>query len=96
MVENGLRSSQLELLAAEWVDSLKAGDYLLIAFGHNDEKSDDDTRFTDASLPYTNEASFGWHLYEYYIKLAEEKTVVGFGLYAYISAYFSVITDREV
>ena len=25
MVENGLRSSQLELLAAEWVDSLKAG-----------------------------------------------------------------------
>lgn len=25
MVENGMRSSQLELLAAEWVDSLKAG-----------------------------------------------------------------------
>lgn len=25
MVENGLRSSQLELLADEWVDSLKAG-----------------------------------------------------------------------
>lgn len=25
LVENGLRSSQLELLAAEWVDSLKAG-----------------------------------------------------------------------
>ena len=54
-------------------NSLKAGDYLLIAFGHNDEKSDDDTRFTDASLPYTDEVSFGWHLYEYYIKLAEEK-----------------------
>ena len=54
-------------------NSLKEGDYLLIAFGHNDEKSDDDTRFTDASLPYTDEASFGWHLYEYYIKLAEEK-----------------------
>ena len=55
------------------VNSLKEGDYLLIAFGHNDEKSDDVTRFTDASLPYTNEASFGWHLYEYYIKVAEEK-----------------------
>ena len=55
------------------INSLKAGDYLLIAFGHNDEKSDDDTRFTDASLPYTDEASFGWHLYEYYIKLAIEK-----------------------
>ena len=55
------------------VNGLKEGDYLLIAFGHNDEKSDDDTRFTDASLPYTDEASFGWHLYEYYVKVAEEK-----------------------
>ena len=55
------------------INSLKAGDYLLIAFGHNDEKSDDPTRFTDASLPYTDEASFGWHLYEYYVKVALEK-----------------------
>ena len=55
------------------INSLKAGDYLLIAFGHNDEKSDDETRFTDASLPYTNEASFGYYLYTYYVKLAEEK-----------------------
>ena len=55
------------------VKNLKAGDYLLIAFGHNDEKSDDSTRFTDASLPYTDEASFGWHLYEYYVKVAIEK-----------------------
>ena len=55
------------------VNSLKAGDYLLIAFGHNDEKSDDTTRFTDASLPYTDEASFGYYLYTYYVKLAEEK-----------------------
>ena len=55
------------------INSLKEGDYLLIAFGHNDEKSDDDTRFTDASLPYTDEASFGYYLYTYYVKLAEEK-----------------------
>ena len=55
------------------VNNLKEGDYLIIAFGHNDEKSDDAARFTDASLPYTDEASFGYHLYEYYIKLAEEK-----------------------
>ena len=53
-------------------DSLKAGDYLIIGFGHNDEKSDDAARFTDASKPYTDETSFGYYLYNYYIKLAEE------------------------
>ena len=53
--------------------SLKAGDYLIIGFGHNDEKSDDPLRFTDASKPHTDESSFGYHLYEYYIKLALDK-----------------------
>ena len=51
-------------------NSLKAGDYLIIGFGHNDEKSDDAARFTDATKPYTDETSFGYYLYEYYIKLA--------------------------
>ena len=54
-------------------NSLKEGDILVIGFGHNDEKSDEAARFTDASLPYTDPASFGYHLYEYYIKLAHEK-----------------------
>lgn len=54
-------------------NSISAGDYLIIGFGHNDEKVDDDTRFTDASKPYTDETSFGYYLYEYYIKLAQEK-----------------------
>lgn len=53
-------------------NNLKEGDVLVISFGHNDEKSDDVTRFTDASLPYTDENSFGYYLYEYYIKLALE------------------------
>lgn len=53
-------------------ENIEEGDILLIGFGHNDEKSDDPERFTDASLPYTNSASFGYHLYEYYIKLALE------------------------
>ena len=53
-------------------NSLKAGDILVIGFGHNDEKSDDSTRFTDASLSHTDPDSFGYHLYEYYIKLAQE------------------------
>ena len=51
-------------------NSLKEGDYLIIGFGHNDEKSDDAARFTDASKPYTDETSFGYYLYNYYIKLA--------------------------
>ncbi|MDE5546922.1 MAG: hypothetical protein K2I88_05610 [Anaeroplasmataceae bacterium] len=54
-------------------NSLKAGDYLLIGFGHNDEKSDDAARFTDASKPLTDSTSFKYSLYEYYIKLALEK-----------------------
>lgn len=53
-------------------NSLKAGDYLIIGFGHNDEKSEDASRFTDASKDYTDEASFGYYLNEYYIKLANE------------------------
>lgn len=53
-------------------NSIKAGDFLVIGFGHNDEKSDEEARFTDASKPYTDPTSFGYYLYEYYIKLAEE------------------------
>ena len=55
------------------INSIGEGDYLLIAFGHNDEKSDDSTRFTDATKDYTDETSFGWHLYTYYIKMAQER-----------------------
>lgn len=52
---------------------LKEGDYLMIGFGHNDEKSDDAARFTDASKPITDNTSFKYSLYENYIKLAESK-----------------------
>ena len=53
-------------------NSIKAGDYLIIGFGHNDEKSDDEARFTDASKDYTVDGSFGYTLYTSYIKLAIE------------------------
>ena len=53
--------------------SLKEGDYLIIGFGHNDEKSDDAVRFTDASKPITDSTSFKYSLYENYIKVALEK-----------------------
>ena len=67
------RSSKSFILEANYEtlkNSLKAGDYLIIGFGHNDEKSDDAARFTDASKPYTTEGSFGYYLYNYYLKLA--------------------------
>lgn len=57
----------------ELLNDLDAGDILLIAFGHNDEKSADKTRFTDARLPHTDEGSFGYYLNEYYVKLARER-----------------------
>ena len=70
------RSSKSFVLEANYEtlkNELKEGDYLIIGFGHNDEKSDDAARFTDASKPYTDESSFGYYLYEYYVKLAIEK-----------------------
>ena len=73
------RSSKSFLTEANYTylkDNIKEGDILVIGFGHNDEKSDDVARFTDASLPYTDENSFGYHLYEYYIKLAQEKGAI--------------------
>lgn len=54
-------------------NEIKKGDYLAIGFGHNDEKSDDETRFTNASLPTTDSNSFKYSLYENYCKLAIEK-----------------------
>lgn len=50
---------------------MKNGDFLLIGFGHNDEKSDDEERFTDASKDTTDSTSFKYSLYENYVKIAE-------------------------
>ena len=63
-------------------NSIKAGDYLLIGFGHNDEKYDDSTRFTYPALDAyqtqyskyngSNVTNFQYNLYENYIKLAKD------------------------
>lgn len=58
------------------ISQLKAGDYLLIGFGHNDEKSDDPLRFTDASKPVEDSSSFSYSLYEYYIKPTLKKKAI--------------------
>ncbi len=59
-------------------DSIGEGDYLIIGFGHNDEKSAEPERFTDPNGTTAQEntakgTSFKWCLNENYIKLAKEK-----------------------
>lgn len=54
------------------------GDYLIIGFGHNDEKSDDKLRFTDPAADLKTAStgkgpSFQYTLYENYVKLAKDK-----------------------
>ena len=49
---------------------MKQGDYLLIGFGHNDEKAEAD-RYTDPNGDYKTAGSFANSLYENYIKPAQ-------------------------
>lgn len=58
-------------------NSIGAGDYLIIGFGHNDEKDDDATRYTNPNKSYTDSSteggvSFQYNLYENYIKMATD------------------------
>ena len=50
------------------LNSIQFGDYVLIGFGHNDEKFDDSFRFTDARLDIENPKGFKHVLYYYYAK----------------------------
>jgi lysophospholipase L1-like esterase len=53
--------------------TIKSGDYLIIAFGHNDEKAGDDSLYTDPTGDSSTAGSFKYYLYNYYIKLAKDK-----------------------
>ncbi|MGN0806282.1 MAG: GDSL-type esterase/lipase family protein, partial [Candidatus Coproplasma sp.] len=58
--------------------SISEGDYLIIGFGHNDEKYAEDARFTDPNGDKDTETtdkgtSFKWCLYEKYIRVATDK-----------------------
>lgn len=61
------------------VNSIGEGDYLIIGFGHNDEKSDDAARFTHPGPDYQTattadgKPSFQYTLYENYVNMAKEK-----------------------
>jgi lysophospholipase L1-like esterase len=56
---------------ATFTGSIKAGDYVLIGFGHNDEKADP-TLYTNPNGDVTDPTSFKYYLYTYYIKVAQD------------------------
>lgn len=69
------RSSKSFLVESNYqklMSELKEGDYLIIGFGHNDQKNEVE-RYTNPNLSVTDETSFKYYLYEYYIKMAQEK-----------------------
>lgn len=52
-------------------DSIGEGDYLIIAFGHNDEKDEDPTRYTEPLGDKDTAGSFKNSLYVNYIQVAQ-------------------------
>jgi hypothetical protein len=52
------------------INGMKGGDYLLVGFGHNDEKTEVE-RYTNPNGTYLDEGSFANSLYENYIKKAQ-------------------------
>lgn len=61
-------------------DNIKEGDYLIIQFGINDSmrETDDDIlyRYTDPTGGKEDKGSFKYYLYNYYIKMAQEKKAI--------------------
>lgn len=57
-------------------NSINEGDYLIIGFGHNDEKQGaaEEYRYTNPNGDYTTEGSFQKSLYDNYVKLAVDKS----------------------
>ncbi|MDD3253701.1 MAG: GDSL-type esterase/lipase family protein [Lachnospiraceae bacterium] len=53
------------------LQNLKSGDYLMIAFGHNDERAESG-RYTNPNGSYSTSGSFQYYLYEKYVKPARD------------------------
>ncbi len=67
------RSSKSYTTDAEYqtlLSGMKSGDYLLVGFGHNDEKHEPE-RYTNPNGTYQDSGSFANSLYENYIKPAQ-------------------------
>lgn len=67
------KSFLTEACYATMTSEMKAGDFLVIGFGHNDEKSDDADRFAPANQSTDTAGSFKNILYTKYVKLAQDK-----------------------
>lgn len=65
-----LQTAQYQRLLQE----MKAGDYLLIGFGHNDEKPES-LRYTNPNTSITTPGSIQHYLFTYYIRPAQEAGV---------------------
>lgn len=60
-----IKETQYKTLTSE----IKTGDYLVIGFGHNDTKTEAD-RYTNPNSQVTDDDSFKYYLYNYYVKVA--------------------------
>ncbi len=69
--ENGKTDQSAVDNYARLKSEIKAGDYLIIAWGHNDEKTDA-YRYTDPNGDVNTEGSFKNSLYNNYIKVAQD------------------------
>lgn len=70
------RSSKDFVAKAEYntlTANIGQGDYLIIGFGHNDEKDEDPTRYTTPTGDRNTEGSFQKSLYDNYVKMAKDK-----------------------
>ncbi|MDO4267995.1 MAG: GDSL-type esterase/lipase family protein [Eubacteriales bacterium] len=56
------------------VDGMQSGDYLLIAFGHNDERAES-ARYSNPNNSVSVKGSFQYNLYESFVKAAQKKGV---------------------
>ena len=68
------RSSKSFLLESNYQtlkDSISEGDYLLIGFGHNDEKTEEG-RYTNPNTSISEDGSLKKSLYDNYIKIAQD------------------------
>ncbi len=70
--ENGITDAEAVANYAQLTSEISEGDYLIIAWGHNDEKTDQ-YRYTDPTGDINTEGSFKNSLYTNYIKVAQDK-----------------------
>lgn len=60
------KSYSVEPVYKEVMKGISAGDYVIVQFGHNDEK--EEPRYTDPTGDSGTEGSFKWYLKNYYIE----------------------------